>query len=385
VYLTWRVRTLDRARRPTYPPRIILIRHAESAGNVDVDAYRTIGDPMIPLTVRGRAQARAMAQELRKIVGDRQIWAFTSPYLRSRETATIALQAFPQSSWRLTEDPRLREQEFAGGFQHSVPDRSEQRLYSKFFWRFPGGESAADVYDRMSMFMDTLWRDLYRVDLSQTVVVIFAHGLTNRLFCMRWLHWSPRQFETTRNPPNCGFIELELQPADRMGNPYYRLTHDSLELLGLSGDGPDGEPDLAESAPSTWVLSRIYQEAPLSARAARGVANILGVGLSSAPSPAPPRIAGGSGWRLRDGPRSARGSGHSDSADEVARAVPAPAKVGPIPRMSSRGPSAAAAPAQPLQGPTHQFDHGSCARPPRASSSTPARSREHALGATAGT
>jgi broad specificity phosphatase PhoE len=294
-WLSYKLHALDQARRPTYPPFIVLVRHAESEGNVDVDAYRTIGDPLIPLTPRGHAQALAMAQRLRELVGDLRIWAFTSPYLRSRETAHIALSQFPPEVCRLAEDPRLREQEFAGGFQHSVPDRSEQRLYSKFFWRFPGGESAADVYDRLSMFMDTLWRDMHRIDLSGTAVVIFAHGLTNRLFCMRWLHWTPRVFERTRNPPNCGFIVLALQPADETGHPYYRLTPESVAVLGLPPDGLSlcaqlGDTELAdpaESAPSSWARARLYSpQIDYSSLYASQVSKLK-----------PPTIAGGSGWR----------------------------------------------------------------------------------------
>jgi len=37
----------------------------------------------------------------------------------------------------------------------------EQRLkYGRFFYRFPDGESAADVYDRMTMFQDHFVRDI---------------------------------------------------------------------------------------------------------------------------------------------------------------------------------------------------------------------------------
>ncbi|KAG8468191.1 hypothetical protein KFE25_013274 [Diacronema lutheri] len=323
VWLSYRLHTLDQVRKPTYPRYVVLIRHAESEGNVDVDAYRTIGDPLIPLTARGRAQAEAMAHRLRELIGELRVWAFTSPYLRSRETASIALAQFPPGSYRLAEDPRLREQEFAGGFQHSVPDRSEQRLYSKFFWRFPGGESAADVYDRLSMFMDTLWRDMHRVDLSGSAVLIFAHGLTNRLFCMRWLHWSPRVFEQTRNPPNCGFLVLALQPADASGHPYYRLTAESVRQLGLPAElWAESElgdtlvmSDPAESAPSSWSLGLSRLHAPhvdCAALHAAGVRKLT-----------PPTIAGGSGWRSRAG-----NGWRADGAAEphAPRAVGAPAK-----------------------------------------------------------
>lgn len=121
--------------------------------------------------------------------------------------------------------------------------------------------------------MDTLWRDMYRVDLSSSVVVIFAHGLTNRLFCMRWLHWSQRVFDMTWNPPNCGMLILSLQPADRTGQRYYRLTAESLAMLGLYSDAasspepdpdePEVQGDLAESSPSNWVLPRYFPRGTL--------------------------------------------------------------------------------------------------------------------------
>jgi broad specificity phosphatase PhoE len=310
AWLAVRLHSLDRSRLATYPPVIVLIRHAESEGNVDEDAYRTIGDPMIALTPRGRSQAVAMSMRLHALVGELGVWAFTSPYTRSRETADLALAHFPPARCRLAEDPRLREQEFAGSFQHSVPDRSEQRQYGKFFFRYPGGESAADVYDRMSMFMDTLWRDMHRVDLSQTAVVVFGHGLTNRLFCMRWLHWSPRVFERTRNPPNCSFIVLRLQPADATGQPYYKLTAESLSMLGLAE--ADGLSDLAESAPSSWARSRLYApQLQLDyASATLHAASVHGLRA--------PTIAGGSCWRSggRDWKSSRRASASSQSQAE---------------------------------------------------------------------
>lgn len=56
------------------------------------------------------------------------------------------------------EDIRIREQEFCGTFQneHMHLTKKERGRYGHFFYRFPnGGESAADVYDRVSVFMDT--------------------------------------------------------------------------------------------------------------------------------------------------------------------------------------------------------------------------------------
>ncbi|CAI7859855.1 unnamed protein product, partial [Closterium sp. NIES-53] len=60
------------------------------------------------------------------------------------------------------EEPRLREQDF-GNFQ--VQERMRQikdmrQRFGRFFYRFPEGESSADVYDRVTGFLDSLWRDI---------------------------------------------------------------------------------------------------------------------------------------------------------------------------------------------------------------------------------
>ena len=39
-------------------------------------------------------------------------------------------------------------------------------------------------------------------------VVIVTHGLTMRLFCMRWFHWSVDYFESLDNPENAQPVVL---------------------------------------------------------------------------------------------------------------------------------------------------------------------------------
>ena len=49
------------------------------------------------------------------------------------------------------------------------------------FWRPPGGESCADVYDRISLFIDSLWRVFQcQNDVENGVVLIVSHGLALR-------------------------------------------------------------------------------------------------------------------------------------------------------------------------------------------------------------
>jgi len=163
-----------RFHRPRY---IILVRHAESEGNVDVRSYGSVGDPNISLTVKGREQAKEAGEKLKELLGDTPVFCYYSPYRRSRQTAQIIL---PYLETRFQkEDVRLREREFAGSFQRNEVNRKDERTYSRFFWRPDGGESLADVYDRVTLFMENLWRDFKgHPDMNESAILLVSHGLT---------------------------------------------------------------------------------------------------------------------------------------------------------------------------------------------------------------
>lgn len=68
---------LRRARMPNVvvrsfrlPKRIILVRHGESVGNVNEEAYATTPDWAIPLTENGKNQARHLGSQLEEIIGN---------------------------------------------------------------------------------------------------------------------------------------------------------------------------------------------------------------------------------------------------------------------------------------------------------------------------
>lgn len=142
----------------------------------------------------------------------------------------------PWSVLQVREDPRLREREFSGTFQREQVDRSDEFNYSRFFWRPERGESCADVHDRISLFMGSLWRDISNKPLMQdATVVIVSHGLTSRLFVMRWLKWRHEMLSRTCNPPNCGLLVLEREDVQTCHGPkfYYNLTPESQAVLGI--------------------------------------------------------------------------------------------------------------------------------------------------------
>lgn len=195
------------------PKRIFIIRHGQSAANINWDLLKTLPDYKVPLTDLGRQQARAAGQALAKIFNGAPVAVYQSPFLRTRQTADEIISQFsPGQVTRRREDPRLREQEF-GNYQHpeSAKIDAEREAFGIFFYRIPGGESGADVYDRCTGFLSTFYRDVNKhADFPDNALIV-CHGLTLRLLLMRWLHWGIEYFEATKNPDNCQFFEMRLK------------------------------------------------------------------------------------------------------------------------------------------------------------------------------
>jgi broad specificity phosphatase PhoE len=195
------------------PKNIYLIRHGQSTGSVDRSVYKTTPDWKVPLTDKGIEQAKAVGTELKDIIGNASCAAYCSPWYRARQTAQQALKILKETSASISykEDPRIREQEWGS---YTVTEYKEKILrerykFGTFFYRMPDGESGADVYDRVTTFLDTLYRDFQKEDFPENVL-IFSHGLTIRVLIMRWLHFSVELFETLRTPKNCSIINLQL-------------------------------------------------------------------------------------------------------------------------------------------------------------------------------
>lgn len=207
------------------PRRIVLVRHGESEGNADDTVYEREPDHALRLTAVGRDQAAAVGARLRELFGDETISAYVSPYRRTLQTFR-ELRLDPRRV-RMREEPRLREQDW-GNWQ----DRDDVRLqkayrdaYGHFFYRFAQGESGADVYDRVGAFLESLYRSFEAPDHPQNVLLV-THGLTMRLFCMRWFHWTVAEFEALSNPGNGEFRTLVLGPDGRyrLDRPFERWT-----------------------------------------------------------------------------------------------------------------------------------------------------------------
>ena len=187
---------------------IKLVRHGESEANIGKVNSRDIGDHMIPLSERGHEQARDAGKRLgRDFVSGALV--YRSPYLRTRETLEGVLEgaSVSRDDVRIYEDPRLREVEH--GYDEVAAQEELRNRHGWFYYRFRGGESPADCYDRTSSFLESMMRQIERKKIDRVLIV--THGLTIRCFVMRFLHLSVEDFDSLANPANCAVITL----ADR--------------------------------------------------------------------------------------------------------------------------------------------------------------------------
>ncbi|GLT95005.1 hypothetical protein SLE2022_127120 [Rubroshorea leprosula] len=246
------------------PKRIILVRHGESEGNLDKAAYATIPDNKIPLTPLGISQARSTGARLYDLISRHsspnwRVYFYVSPYERTRSTLREIGRSFSKRRIiGVREESRVREQDF-GNFQvqESMPAIKEAReRFGRFFYRFPEGESAADVFDRVSSFLESLWRDidfnrLHSDPAEDLNLIIISHGLTSRVFLMKWFKWTVEQFERLNNLGNCEIRVMELGHGGEYSLAVYH-TVEELQEWGLSQEMIEDQKWRVQATRGAW-------------------------------------------------------------------------------------------------------------------------------------
>jgi probable phosphoglycerate mutase len=183
------------------PSSLWLLRHGQSQGNVmreaaqgsDVEILDIAERDMdVSLSALGREQATSFGRWLGGQEPELQPdVVVTSPYLRARETASLALEA-ASLDVALFSDERLRERELGvldlltgHGVDTRLPEEAERRRrLGKFYYRPPGGESWVDVALRLRSLRDSLAREHAgrRVLLvTHEVVIVIVRYLTEAL------------------------------------------------------------------------------------------------------------------------------------------------------------------------------------------------------------
>jgi len=152
---------------------LLLIRHAESEGNVN---GATVAEDW-PLTARGRQQAEALALRL-VCEGVRPDAIFASPMLRALQTADIVARGLGAVFQVMTDLAEVSIADCEGltvaeaekrfpGLVVEAPGQSSLR------WRFPGGESLGELRERGRQAMASLAALRER---GARVVVAVSHG-----------------------------------------------------------------------------------------------------------------------------------------------------------------------------------------------------------------
>ncbi len=188
--------------------RIALVRHGQSKANIGDWDYNVSGDHKVPLTDQGRQQAQQVGRTLCDLLahGEQPSLVYCSPYERTRQTLyeMYAGNGLSITNARIFEDARLREIE--RGYGNSEEQQELRPIHGYFYYRYAGGESPADCFDRTCTFLESMMRQVERKNAKDVVIV--THGLTIRCFVMRFLHLSVEQFESLDNPDNCDIITL---------------------------------------------------------------------------------------------------------------------------------------------------------------------------------
>ena len=206
------------------PLQLILIRHGESLRNkakqgtiyfADEETreiVRGIPDHEITLTQEGIRQAKETGIYLRDHF-DPPDYFYHSGYARTIQTLEEILKAFPaeiRCKIKVRMNAFIRERDPGHTYDMTAKDverafpwlESYWRTFGGFFARPPGGESLADVSQRVYTFLNTLFRDRFgkRIWVS-------LHGGTLRAFRFLLEHWTYEQalrWPDDQSPKNCG-------------------------------------------------------------------------------------------------------------------------------------------------------------------------------------
>ena len=138
--------------------------------------------------------------------------------------------------------------------------KKERLTFSRFFYRFSSGESGADVYDRVSSFMESLFRLFHRESDKDFNLIIVSHGLTIRVILMRWFRWTVQEFETMVNPRNANPLVMERKKNSKRK---FKLTPESWNMLhsytygpGAQNNGNEKDPAATEDIPLRFRARR---------------------------------------------------------------------------------------------------------------------------------
>ncbi|MGO4600174.1 histidine phosphatase family protein [Terrabacter sp. 2RAF25] len=238
---------------------LILVRHGQSEGNLAAESAARNSlerivvparDPDVELSEVGRQQAAAVGRWLAGLPEEERpgiVW--TSPYRRARESAEIALEV-AGTELRVRVDERLRDRDMGitdmltvPGIRSRYPEEAERREWiGKFYYRPPGGESWADVAQRvrgvLTDIANTERHERVLITAHDVVILMFtyvAEGLGEEAVLDR------SRNDPLKNAAICRLSRDEEAPTGWRVDDYNIDTH--LRELGVAVTAQPGASD----------------------------------------------------------------------------------------------------------------------------------------------
>ncbi|WP_053363236.1 histidine phosphatase family protein [Bacillus sp. FJAT-27251] len=168
---------------------IYVIRHGEAQHNIDRSVMAHTHDSQHSLTVLGQKQVEETGEFMKGILDDKTI-VYSSPYLRTMETAKAIHKHLP-AAVPFYQNPLIREWELGNlyDFANRTPEaKKEFKAAGQFYFRYPNGESLADVYLRATMFMNTVVERVRRQQRYENIVIV-SHAAFMHMLLAFLLNW----------------------------------------------------------------------------------------------------------------------------------------------------------------------------------------------------
>jgi len=175
---------------------IYIIRHGVTAWNLE---GKLQGEADIPLSEKGTRQATTVANSLSDIALSR---VYCSPLGRAVSTARMVIG---DTGYEPVIDERLSEVrfgEFSGKtwvqIRTEYPGFLEKREERKWDFRWPGGESYKDVFERVASFVSDY--DLKTGIDQELAIATVAHETVNKVLVGCLSGWSPEEIMDKGHP-----------------------------------------------------------------------------------------------------------------------------------------------------------------------------------------
>lgn len=226
--------------------RVINVRHGESLANYHKDLGAQPGNELlrdqdVPLTSLGHDQALETGRYLREQYENNpdykghKLRIYCTPFKRGQQTLDGILKGLGGAVEieLVQEEPRMAEQNFGllalitdpkvamERFPVEYKAYQDARKIDRHHARPPGGESRADVVERIAPFAEELMKQAKDPANDKVDVLVIGHGLANRVLEMSLTGKDADWLRKSHNPHNASVRVMDSQGEKGFGNAHY--------------------------------------------------------------------------------------------------------------------------------------------------------------------